>query len=102
MKLYKLCIAPPIGEPAGIDWSEWYSSLRAAKRVRSALISANPLLEHQPSGEDFAIIAVTLRPNLTRKQLALACLIGCGYVHSREMVVRPYKRPRRASEGEST
>jgi len=94
MKLYKLEIAPPETEGEGEDWSEWFTSLQAARKRRAELIEQDPKLSDHRYGHDYEISRVTFA-SLPLRELLLAVMNRKGI--SKSEVVVSYYEPRRGS-----
>jgi hypothetical protein len=99
VNFYRLSIAPNESEGEGLDCSEWFTSLMAAKRRRAELIAAwmpngaNAGESHH-LGCDYAIDRYVLARGMKRRDLILAILNRTGWAeHVPETVVPEWTQP---------
>lgn len=92
MQLYRLSIGPDESAGEGENLDEWFTSLRAAKKRRRALIDENPTGDNTRYNTDFGIDLVDLAvKGLTRKHLAVMLLNGRKFINKTTRVVEPYE-----------
>lgn len=83
MRLYRLELFPPEGEPEGAECDEYFRSERAARQRRAELIAAGELTDGAGAIERLTLV------KRGRLALVLAVLNRKGYVAQREPIVGP-------------